>query len=809
RTDTRLTGVMTVSPFAPLGFTQMAISANGETVTRPMVIVDWPDAPAAEANLLAGTAVEAKALASGSPAPRLMMQGIEIDPNLATAYALAERKAKALGWCASFYVSWSHAYNVSFELVLFDIDTGEIGEIAAILGIGDQLNIGTYTIAVRLQFALHFQWTWCSTTGWWPPLICLEVLVESEVPGGNYTYTYSVCYDRDFGGSGPSSGSTNRADLQGGPCAEVTNFSTDQGVGQSTITQTDCCTQQIGAELEGESFGNPYYLEFPDAGETESDPECTNLDCRDITLAINSVDARFAPGTERLDLTYTMNPPDGEHAYGVLEVYAHGDDQNPVFQDDTLRMGANVAYMQGGAQLGWDGESSAGELIGPSGSPYTVKITTSLSPDFTDACTTSATFRVDVHSISVSPFSDRELFKPSGATEINELVTATVLLKKKDGSGAPVQSEIEVEWSFEDPDDASNRSGVDPNGRAGDDNAPLANGGKRIIPNTGQFSTMWWPMFGSSMTLGLEGQTAVTKVPADGITGGETSVRFSASVIAGDNYIVKAKVANLPGGALYESRTGTWTVRKRLDFDRGFQMTGGTNISNTMSNGRVRHRALTKDAHTDYYWGGNVINLSDSPEYLSELRAPKVCVESNPAADCETPTNQEDEDYHGDDPALQAAAKAAITAKAQRWYVRSEVLAAEALAEFSRVHNIPRRSAVGARYYHPKFDGRPNTGSTDYYPSDILITTRTGSRVDPDAPGWLKYDGMEADDIAWIFKNNADRTRTARHEVGHSSDHHSFGPGDHSPDPSDVMYFAATHNTFRDTSILRLRGWAP
>ncbi|MCG8454925.1 MAG: hypothetical protein MI919_01490, partial [Holophagales bacterium] len=40
RTDTRLTGVMTVSPFAPLGFTQMAISANGETVTRPMVIVD-------------------------------------------------------------------------------------------------------------------------------------------------------------------------------------------------------------------------------------------------------------------------------------------------------------------------------------------------------------------------------------------------------------------------------------------------------------------------------------------------------------------------------------------------------------------------------------------------------------------------------------------------------------------------------------------------------------------------------------------------------------------------------------------------
>ena len=233
------------------------------------------------------------------------------------------------------------------------------------------------------------------------------------------------------------------------------------------------------------------------------------------------------------------------------------------------------------------------------------------------------------------------------------------------------------------------------------------------------------------------------------------------------------------------------------------------NVSNAMSNGRIRHPALTVDAHTDYYWGGNVNHLSNSPEFISHLREPKVCDEENPAVDCETPTNQEEQDYQSGDAALQAAAKASITAKAQRWHDRNDRGLSTDLANFISSNGIPRRSAVGARYYHPKLDGRSATGDTHHYPTDILITTRNDARVDPDAADWRRVGGVEYLDIAWIFESSPNVTRTGRHEVGHSSDHHSFGPDDHSPDPSDLMYFKPTNITFRDTSILRLRGWSP
>lgn len=126
------------------------------------------------------------------------------------------------------------------------------------------------------------------------------------------------------------------------------------------------------------------------------------------------------------------------------------------------------------------------------------------------------------------------------------------------------------------------------------------------------------------------------------------------------------------------------------------------------------------------------------------------------------------------------------------------------------------RSIIGARYQASKLDGRAGTGQTAYYPAGISVNT-PGGPADPDLD-WYEPQGTEWEGFVFIWQNAGGAARrlvVGRHEVGHASDHVSFGPDDHAA--SGLMHYTGDPSaanpdgvsTFADDSILRLRGWSP
>lgn len=175
----------------------------------------------------------------------------------------------------------------------------------------------------------------------------------------------------------------------------------------------------------------------------------------------------------------------------------------------------------------------------------------------------------------------------------------------------------------------------------------------------------------------------------------------------------------------------------------------------------------------------------------------------------ETPTATELADYAGTDPVKKAAAKVAITAKAQAWYNRNQASITTNASAFVTANSISAPAVIGARYLSPKEDGNSSTGQTTYYPAGIEIVIDEPDPYDPD-DNWGATQGFESGDIAWIFLNSgnaARRKKVGRHEAGHASDHESFGTGDHAT--SGLMTPTGDSDTFSDDSILRLRGWKP
>lgn len=285
RLKQRVMGLMTISSSAPTGNVLVEVTGNGHTVYVPMLIPTSRHAETQERNLLAGSEVESEALDAGNPAPRLMMQELQIAPRMATRYAEVLKSADRLGYCISYSITWHFTWPIVMEVITFDVETGGVGNIAGVLGVGDQLDIGAFALSLTLEAALSIEWTYCSGGYWFPPQVCFAIVVAAEVPGGNAAYTYRSCFGV-AGASGTSSGATTRADFSGGDCARVDNGPILDGVGTSTVTQTGCCPQQFSLEMEGTTFGEPFYVENLDVGETEPTKEC----CEEESSALG-----FAP----------------------------------------------------------------------------------------------------------------------------------------------------------------------------------------------------------------------------------------------------------------------------------------------------------------------------------------------------------------------------------------------------------------------------------------------------------------------------------------------------------------------------------
>ena len=159
---------------------------------------------------------------------------------------------------------------------------------------------------------------------------------------------------------------------------------------------------------------------------------------------------------------------------------------------------------------------------------------------------------------------------------------------------------------------------------------------------------------------------------------------------------------------------------------------------------------------------------------------------------------------------------AAVKTKAQAWYDANQAQIGTDLAALATSIGAAGYFMVGAGYYHPKMDGRAATGHTTYYAGfpGIRLTYYSMS-FHPDGK-WNSVDGVNQGQMSCLFMNLGGgdyASMVARHEIGHASDHVSYGPGDHCPQSTCLMYAFSTKNQFctigADHSVNRTRGLSP
>ncbi len=124
-----------------------------------------------------------------------------------------------------------------------------------------------------------------------------------------------------------------------------------------------------------------------------------------------------------------------------------------------------------------------------------------------------------------------------------------------------IPSTVQIEWSWEDPDDPSDASmhtaaarHIDPNGTRGNDNRGACDFG----PARGSRRPAFQAVRGFAMTGG--GSTCRTA-----ISGNESRVRLHLTNVGGDNFRVTARVAGVHGETVV--RTGIMTMWKRIDVE--------------------------------------------------------------------------------------------------------------------------------------------------------------------------------------------------------------------------------------------------
>ncbi len=159
---------------------------------------------------------------------------------------------------------------------------------------------------------------------------------------------------------------------------------------------------------------------------------------------------------------------------------------------------------------------------------------------------------------------------------------------------------------------------------------------------------------------------------------------------------------------------------------------------------------------------------------------------------------------------------AAVQTKAQAWYDANDTQLGTDMAALNTSIGAAGYFMVGAAYYHPKQDGRAATGKTTFYAGypSVRITYHTTS-FHPDAE-WGGTDGVNQGKMSCLFLNvggGSYASMVARHEIGHASDHVTYGTGDdHCPQRTCLMYFSSTQNTFctinPDHSVHRTEGWS-
>ena len=171
------------------------------------------------------------------------------------------------------------------QAILFDPNTGDLADLLIQnLNPGASRFIGGFVLSFYLEADLVIYWRF-GLSGISFPLFCLGITTGLQIPGfGGYFLEFDFCVGLTGGGN--STGSTSNLNMGGGPCADVVQDGpVTEGQIFGTVTQTDCCDQDIGLSGSGVSFpglpfGTGFSLNDNVGGTTTPGPNCNGTPCQ-------------------------------------------------------------------------------------------------------------------------------------------------------------------------------------------------------------------------------------------------------------------------------------------------------------------------------------------------------------------------------------------------------------------------------------------------------------------------------------------------------------------------------------------------
>ena len=579
-----------------------------------------------------------------------------------------------------------------------------------------------------------------------------------------------------------------------------------------------------------------------------------------LTVGITGPPLRFAPSVETLTVRYTVTDTASAATAARLVIKDRAGAVQAQIDSIPFAAGAHTAT--------WDGQinqgANAGTYIGPAASPLSVLV--QLNPGASAVSSAPLAVSVEVESITVErtpaqAVNPLRIYKPSAAaTDTDQEAKAVVKLRNAAGTGVVTQVPIRVDWTFQDEPA----------------NCPLAKGGKDNT-STHFRAAAGHPASGSvltaSTTTDVHGESRIVFL-ASVIGGDKFTVRASVLQAPGGTVLAHGDSARfevwkkLHYTNLFQMQSGGHTgvdvdalctvahmqpsyTPAFTEYDKGpahlvayrehistlklptaAQLPAKSKVSITSDGPDTRQVTvigLLVNADGSTHAGQEVLTLNGTTAVhgASDFqKVDRVTLSADPAR-----TVVVDEDGGARRrvstiashlvraaPAFLFDTDANVQTKAQAWVDANENALGTDLRSFDNTLGVANYHLVGCGWYHPKHDGG-HTPDTTYYAGYPAVRIAVGDapnleHLRPDGQ-WPSYDGVNQGHLSCLFMNmDAGNTSVvAAHEIGHSSDHVTYGTGDHCPQSSAtcLMNYESQHLHFctagTDNSRKRTWGW--
>jgi hypothetical protein len=471
----------------------------------------------------------------------------------------------------------------------------------------------------------------------------------------------------------------------------------------------------------------------------------------------------------------------------------------------------------------WDGKGSDGKFAIPTQSPFEATVeATRDAKSRSEAKETKIEIK-EIQIIIAGIDGSKRIVVNVPNAEVE--ATASLYLKKSDGTGVLTEVPMRAEFSFDDP----SHNNVEKN--ASFEYSPGSRLGKRS-----DASAVFWKAVGGFTTTSADAYKTRCVVEAKNAAGPEQGLvkaLFKPFAVGGDDYAITVKVFAADGATVLAKVTSdAFTIWRKVLFTQVYTMDGENYLGTATTHAEIGPAFETTGVTGAFvlYERGAVTTLSAAltSKYIGLYDSGAPGRQANWPADFSPaklesspnqmePTSAELADYASANPMKQAVAKLAIEAKAQLWFNAIVADYGDRVSNWFTAATVPGgNSLLAVQYYHPKLSNVGTDGQTNFWPAGISINmANPGSGLNqpghPDKKTWREVQGFNRGSISVIFKNYGTAARLqiiCRHEIGHGTKsafkRAEFGLGDHSG--SGLMTPYGASNAFSNSDAAKLRG---